>query len=210
MRKNGTMRRSALRAAAAAALLAAGLGACTPGRNYSPTDNVSLPPDAVQGAGDPTRAAILNSAYAFGTPQSLAGRPAEAAVAAAQLDYLASEITYGPRWREFDPTVGLLLQKARGEVRNYLGVSQEAAPQVVIDSLYGASRALRSNDRTAALRIMAPPVYPNAEGTLGRLAALPLLPTANQATTRAAQELDRMDRIGGQSRGGGGIGGGRN
>ena len=43
MRKNGTMRRSALRAAAAAALLAAGLGACTPGRNYSPTDNVSLP-----------------------------------------------------------------------------------------------------------------------------------------------------------------------
>jgi hypothetical protein len=194
----------------AAVVAAMTFAACTPGPNYSPRDNVSLPPDAVQGAGDPTRSAILNAAYAFGTPSSLAGRPAEAAVAAAQLDYLASEITFGPRWREFDPTVGLLLQRARGEVRTYLGISQEAAPQAVVDSLYGASRALRSNDRTAALRIMAPPVYPNAEGTLGRLAAVPLLPTANQATARAAQELDRMDRIGGQSRGGMGGGGGRN
>ena len=134
-------------------------------------------------------------------------RPAEAAVAAAQLDYLASEITYGSRWREFDPTVALLLQRARAEVRDYLGVSQEAAPQAVIDSLYTASRALRANDRVAAERIMAPPVFPNAQLTLAHLTAMPLLPTANQATTRAAQELDRMGRIDGRG-GGGGTGGG--
>ena len=71
----------------AAAVLAALAAACTPGPNYSPRDWVSLPPDAVVGAGDPTRSAILNTAYAFGTPASLAGRPAEAAVAGAQLDY---------------------------------------------------------------------------------------------------------------------------
>ena len=194
----------------AVALLAAGLAACTPGPNYSPRDWVSLPPDAVVGAGDPTRAAIINTAYAFGTPASLAGRPAEAAVAVAQLDYLASEIPYGARWREFDPTVGLLLQRARQEVRGYLGVSQDAAPQVVVDALYTASRALRANDRAAAERIMAPPVFPNAQQTLGHLAALPLLPTANQATARAAQELDRVGRIGGRGGGGFGGGGGRN
>jgi hypothetical protein len=199
------MRAVVFRAAALLALLA---GACTPGPNYSPRDWVSLPPDAVVGAGDPTRSAILNTAYAFGTPASLAGRPAEAAVAAAQLDYLASEITFGPRWREFDPTVGLLLQRARAEVRDYLGISQEAAPQVVIDSLYGASRALRANDRTAAERIMSPPVFPNAQLTLARLTAMPLLPIANQATARAAQELDRVGRIDGRSRGGGGGGSG--
>jgi hypothetical protein len=195
----------------AAALLAALAAACTPGPSYSPTDWVSLPPDAVVGAGDPTRSAILNTAYAFGTPQSLANRPAEAAVAVAQLDYLASEIPFGPRWREFDPTVGLLLRQARQEVRGYLGISQEAAPQVVVDSLYTASRALRANDRAAAERIMAPPVYPNARQTLAHLTALPLLPTANQATARAAQELDRVGRIGGRGGGGfGGGGGGRN
>jgi hypothetical protein len=192
----------------AAALLAGSIAACTPGRDYSPRDWVSLPPDSVQGAGDPTRSAILNTAYAFGTPASLAGRPAEAAVAAAQLDYLASEIPYGPRWREFDPTVGLLLQRARNEVRDYLGVSQEAAPQVVVDSLYNASRALRANDRAAAERLMAPPVFPDSRRTLGHLAAMPLLPTANHATTRAAQELDRMGRIDGRGGGSGGGGGG--
>jgi hypothetical protein len=193
--------------------LLAGLGlavACTPGPSYSPRDWVSLPPDAVVGAGDPTRSAILNAAYAFGTPQSLTGRPAEAAVAVAQLDYLASEIPFGARWREFDPTVGLLLQRARQEVRNYVGISQEAAPQAVIDAFYGTSRALRANDTAAAERILAPPVVPNARQALGHLTAMPLLPTANQATARAAQELDRVGRIGGRGGGGFGGGGGRN
>ena len=197
-------------AALCAAALLAGLAACTPGPNYSPRDWVTLPPDAVLGAGDPTRTAIINTAYAFGTPASVAGRPAEAAVAVAQLDYLASEIPYGARWREFDPTVGLLLQRARQETRGYLGVSQEAAPQAVVDALYGASRALRANDTVAAERILAPPVFPNARQTLAHLTALPLLPTANQATARAQQELDRMTRGGGRGNpGGGGNGGGR-
>jgi hypothetical protein len=199
------------RRAAAGLLLAAGLAACTPGPSYSPQDWVTLPPDAVVGAGDPTRSAILNAAYAYGTPASLAGRPAEAAVAVAQLDYLASEIPFGARWREFDPTVGLLLRRAREEVRNYVGISQAAAPQAVIDAFYGAARALRANDRAAAERILAPPVVPNSRQALAHLSAMPLLPIANQATTRAAQELDRVGRINGRSGGGpGGGGGGRN
>ena len=199
----------ATRRATAAGLLLAAAGlatACTPAPNYTPQDWVTLPPDAVVGAGDPTRSAILNTAYAYGNPASLAGRPAEAAVAVAQLDYLASEISFGPRWREFNPTVGLLLQRARREVRDYVGVSQEAAPQAVIDAFYGTSRALRANDRAAAERILAPPVVPNSRQALAHLAAMPLLPTANQATTLAAQELDRVGRIDG--RGGGGSGGG--
>jgi hypothetical protein len=204
MTKNKTARALNL----CAAVLLAGLAACTPGRPFSPQDWVFLPADAVVGAGDPTRAAIINSAYAYATPSSLAGRPAEAAVAVAQLDYLASEIPYGARWREFDPTVGLLLQRARQEVRGYLGISQDAAPQVVVDALFAASRALRANDRAAAERILAPPVFPNARQTLAHLTALPLLPTANQATARAQQELDRMTRGGGRGSPGGGGGGG--
>ncbi len=203
MTENKTMRVLNLCAAA----LLAGLAACTPGPNYSPRDWVNLPPDAVVGAGDPTRTAIINTAYAFGTPASIAGRPAEAAVAAAQLDYLASEIPFGARWREFDPTVGLLLRDARQEVRGYLGVSQEAAPQVVVDSFFAASRALRVNDTAAAERILAP-LAPNPRQTLGHLTAIPLLPKANVATVRAQQELDRQSRIGGRGGGPGGNGGG--
>lgn len=196
----------ARRACAAVLLAAAGAG-CTPGPSFSPQDWVSLPPDAVVGAGDPTRAAILNTAYAYGNPASLAGRPAEAAVAVAQLDYLASEIPFGARWREFDPTVGLLLRRARDEVRSYVGVSPAAAPQAVIDAFYGTSRALRANDAAAAERILAPPVVPNSRQALAHLSAMPLLPIANQATVRAAQELDRVGRINGRSGPGGGGGG---
>ena len=180
-----------------AAALLAGLAACTPGPNYSPQDWVSLPPDAVVGAGDPTRSAIINTAYAFGTPASLAGRPAEAAVAAAQLDYMASEITFGPRWREFDPTVGLALQGARQEARAALGIAPQAPPQAVVDALFATSRALGGGDHAAAQRLLAPPAFPNGPQTLQRRSNLPPLPAANRATSRAAAELDRVDRIGG-------------
>ncbi len=54
-----------------------------------PIPSAVLPPDAVEGAGDPTRAAILNTAYAFGSPAGLAGRPDEAARAVANYEYLA-------------------------------------------------------------------------------------------------------------------------
>ncbi len=192
----------------AAALLLAAAAACAPSGQQRPRQGpaVSLPADAVQGAGDPARAAILEAAYAFGSPASLAGRPAEAARAVAQLEYLASEIPGGARWREFDPTVGLALRSARQEVRAALGVAPQAPPQAVVDALFAASGALRANDGAAARRILAPPVFPNGAQTLQRLADLPSMPTANQATARAAAELDRVDRTGGQ---GGGPGGGR-
>jgi hypothetical protein len=166
---------------------------------------VSLPPDAVQGPGDPTRSAILNAAYAFGSRASLDGRPAEAARAVAQLEYLASEIPGGARWRGFDPTVGLALQGARQEARAALGIAPEAPTQAVVDALFATSRALGAGDGAAAQRLLAPPALPNGPRTLQRLSSLPPLPAANRATSRAAAELDRVDRIGG---GGGGDGGG--
>jgi len=188
-------------------LLAAATG-CAPPSPQARLDWVSLPADAVVGAGDPTRAAIINTAYVFGTPSSVAGNPADAARAVAQLEYLASEIPTGPRWREFDPTVGLALRQAREEERAALGIAPQAPPQAVIDALFAASRALRAGDQAAVQRILSPPVFPNGALTLQRLASLPFLPTANQATSRAAAEMDRMDRIN-RTNGGGKGGGGR-
>ena len=131
--------------------------------------------------------------------------PAEAARAVAQLEYLASEIPGGARWRGFDPTVGLALQGARQEARAALGIAPEAPTQAVVDALFATSRALGAGDGAAAQRLLAPPAFPNGPQTLQRLSSLPPLPAANRATSRAAAELDRVDRIGG---GGGGDGGG--
>jgi hypothetical protein len=163
-----------------------------------------LPSDAVVGVGDPTRAAILGTAYAFATPESLAGHPAYAARAAAQVEYLATEIPNGPRWYQFNPAVGMELQKARGELRATLGISPDATPQMVVDSLYGASRALSVGHTTEARGLLGQPLFTDASVTLARLDNLPALPRTQTATALAQQELNRVDQEGRFSGGNGG------
>jgi hypothetical protein len=185
-----------------AVLLLPLVSSCAPGPL---PPSVSLPPDAVQGAGDPTRAAIITTANVFAAPGSIAGQPALAARAAAQLEYLAVEIPTGPRWRGFSPNVSLELEKAQPEVRSALGINPAAPPQAMIDSLYAASRALTAGDRAAVDRILVPPLYPAGPATtLQRLSALPFLPQANFATALAAREMNRLDDDGGR-RGFGGF-----
>jgi hypothetical protein len=180
------------------------LGGCAASGPGLPS--VALPPDAVEGAGDPTRAAIIGSAYAFGSPASLAGRPAEAAIAVANYEYLAVEIPTGPRWVGFSPIVGLELRRGLEDVRNAVGIAPGAPPQPVVDALYAASRALRAGNAEAARRLLSPPLFPaGGEATLARLSALPPLPRANFATSLAASEMNRLDRDDGR-RGGFGFG----
>lgn len=205
------------RASGLPAVLAAGLGAlalaaCTaPGSGYPPPALVSLPSDAVVGAGDPTRAAVFNTAYAFGSPASLQGRPDEAARAAANFEYLAIEIPYGARYRGLNAILQPELEAGRAELRGVLGIRPDAPPQMVVDALYAASRALRAGDVPAAERILASPVFTaGGAATLQRLSALPPMPRVATAAVHVQQELDRAERM--DRFRGGGIGGvgGRN
>jgi len=164
-----------------------------------------LPNDALVGAGDPTRAAILGTAYAFGTPESLAGQPASAARAAAGVEYLAAEIPNGPRWIQFDPTLGRELLAARAELREALGISPAASPQAVVDGLYAASRALKAADPTAAAGVLRAPAFADASVTLVRLGQMPATPRTQLATALAQQELNRIDQEGRFSGGGNGA-----
>lgn len=160
---------------------------------------VSLPPDAVEGAGDPTRAAIINTSYAFATPASLVGRPDEAARAVANYEYLTVEIPTGGRWVGFSPLVGVELRRGLEQVRAAVGTAPGASPQLVVNALYGAFRALRAGDTEAARRILQPPLFEaGGEATLARLANLPRLPQAAFATSLAANEMNRQDRDGGR------------
>ena len=184
------------------------LAACvTP--DQPPQGYATLPNDAVTGAGDPTRAAIIGTAYAFGTPSSLAGQPAAAARAVANFEYLATELPYGPRWRGFSGTIGPDFVAGLTELRPAIGIAPNAPAQLVVQSLYAASRALNAGDQAAAERALSVPIFTaGGSATLQRLAALPPLPRVAAATARAAQELDRQDRLGSPRGGGGGGGGG--
>lgn len=87
--------------AAATLLLLLPLVGCGAAQRFA-----TLPRDAITGAGNPARAAVVGSAYAFATPDVVAGRPEAAARAAAQFEYLATEVPAGPRWVNFNSTVG--------------------------------------------------------------------------------------------------------
>lgn len=166
-----------------------------------------LPNDAVMdGVADPDRAVIINTSSAFSAPGVLAGRPAAAARAAANLEYLAVAVPTDPRFTTMNPTVGLSLARGRDEMRSALGIARDAPAQPVIDRLYGASRALAANDRAAAETILAaPPFTAGGATTLARLAALPALPRANQAGVAALEEMWRLQREGVEGGGAGGA-----
>ena len=115
-----------IRAGLAGAALLLGLAACTPAPGSGPAApsaanwSAVLPPDSVQGAGDPVRAAVFRSAHAFSQPATFAGRPADAARAIADVEFLSIELA-GPRWAGM-PWAATQLAGARAEWRGALGI----------------------------------------------------------------------------------------
>ncbi|TCZ65959.1 hypothetical protein [Roseicella aquatilis] len=184
------------------------LAGCAGAIRQPPNGWATLPPDAVAGAGDPVRSAIFNTAFVFSNPASVAGRPAEAARAVANYEFLAAEIPFGPRWVGWNPTVGVQLMNALPSVRTAFGIAPTAPAQGVVNGLYAASRALQAGDAAAAAGALPPSIFTaGGQATLQRLAAMPSLPDAAFAATLAQQEMDRNDRLG-SPRGGGPGGGG--
>ena len=167
----------------------------------------SLPLDAVQGGGDPMRAAIYASSYAFNNPGGLAD-PAVAARASAQVEYLAVTVPIDPRY-SFTPTLAGPLAAARDELHAALGVAATAPPQAVVEGLYGASRALSARNPGAAADALSPAVFPNRQLTLARLSAPGPLPLTAVATAQAEREQLRFEQERVNNNSGGDSSGGR-
>jgi len=182
------------RAFGASALLAT-LAACTPppqpdGSPAPVTSSAVLPPDSIQGAGDPARAAIIRAASAFGQPGALVGRPATAARAIADVEFLTVELT-GPRWVNLRLSA-TQMAAARPEWRSALGIPPNAPPQALIDSLYAVRRALMAGRPDAAAAALPPGLFsPGGGATLERLANLPPLPQTAAAVAVVEREAAR-------------------
>ncbi|MFC7693140.1 hypothetical protein ACFQY5_29840 [Paeniroseomonas aquatica] len=171
-----------------AALVA--MGACT---LPPPPQSASLPNDAVVGAGDPLRSAVNTTAFAFSSQSQLAGRPAQAARAVAQMEWLTVELPGNPRLTNVSPTVFNQLVQARAEWRAALGIPAGAEAQPVIDALYAAARALGSRQSSEAAAALPASLFPQGAATLTRLAALPGLPLTNRAAVGATEAIRDLD-----------------
>lgn len=151
-------------------------------------------PTPLAGAGlaDPVRQAVLGAGWAFATPGRLAGRPAEAAVAAAQVEELAANLPGDQRWIGANLSFAASFGAARTELRGAIGLRQDAAGDAAERALRDAGAALRTGDDAAAAAALAP-VSPAPAVTLARLAALPPLPRTAAATRVAQTEMRRLE-----------------
>ncbi|MBR0664465.1 hypothetical protein GXW71_08870 [Roseomonas hellenica] len=158
-----------------------------------PSENATLPEAAVQGLGDSGRYAILNTSYAFATPANLAQRPVDSALAIAQAEYLAVDLTSNQRWREFSPIIAQGFLQARSEWRAAAGIAQDAPPQPVIGALFVARDGMLRGDTGGAAGALSAPIFVGGgEATLRRLSSLPYLPRTAAAARGAENELTRM------------------
>lgn len=148
------------------------------------------------GIGDPVRGAALNAPRNLGDTGRWAGRPADAAVAAEQLEFLASELATNTRYApEIDPAVVQRLEFARTEMRGFLGIAPGASPATVMAGFRGVVDGLRAGSRARAEAALSGPAFTAGPlVTLARLGAMPTLPRTAEAAGGVAAEFDRLDR----------------
>ena len=176
-----------MRIAAIVVLTVLGAG-CAEMRQPPPA---AAPAMLVGGAADPLRASIAAMAPAFADQaRGLAGRPAEAAQAAAQLEYVTAALPRSRNYAAFPEQVWRGLVLARQELRDALGVADDAVPENVIPALLAAAGALRGDDPSrAALALPAPMFRPGGELSVGRLGELGPLPQGAIASARVMSRL---------------------
>ena len=169
-----------MRRAFLATLLLAGCTALPP---------VTTVPDIVAaGPMSGVRNIIYGAERVFRDPASVRGLPGEAAVAVAQLEWLAREVPRDLTFYNFDEITGPALGAARSDVRRAVGIASDAPTQAVVDGLGAAARSLAGGDEAAARGVLVPPVF--SPDTLARLGALPSLPQANLAMQRTVRDLE--------------------
>jgi hypothetical protein len=142
-----------------------------------------LPPMA-----DPVAGALVATSTAFiDQGVGLRGRPAEAARAAARLEYLVEQ---APAWTPVSPAAEIALAAARAELRAAAGVPDSVTPRQTMVAFVSAANALDRRNEGAAVAALAPV---GGEPTLRRLNDLGALPNAEQATMLLAREVARSE-----------------
>lgn len=166
-----------------ALLLLLAMAACA--EAPAPTLPAGTAPGGPAGA-TPVRVGADMAAF-FRDPQP--NRPAEAARAMAELEWLAASLPSNPRYA-LASSVGLNgLQQARWDGRRTLGIPQRASSQAVISGLSAAAQAIDANDQAALTRALPRETFPaGPQETVRRLSAPLRVPGAVSAYISVAND----------------------
>jgi hypothetical protein len=171
------------RLAAAAAVLALGLAACTP-----------RPPDfSYAGSYDPLYAALSSAERNLSSLSEYQGKPAGAAMAMAQFLFIQTELQDEDAAISLPPAAGGLVPAADREVRSALGLAAGTPPRAASSALRRFARTWAAGDQQAALQALNRPYFTlGPQGTLAVLQALPRMPALENLSyqlTRAAGNM---------------------
>jgi hypothetical protein len=168
----------------AAACLAAALSGCAP--IQTPPNTAQIPAWAASvWPGD--FIAVLHAQWAWADPARTHGLPAQGALAVAEVDYLAGDLSSNPVWVG-SSFARLRMLQARVDVRAVLGIAPDASSQSVVDAMLAVRLALDAGDRQKAVDALSAPIFTlGPEKTFALLGALPYVQAANIATAMAAE-----------------------
>jgi hypothetical protein len=153
-------------------------------------DTARLPRDAVVGAGDPMRTAVITANAVFAQRSPAAGHPADAARAIAQMEFLAVDLPQNMSLTTASATLVPDLNIARREWREVLDIAPDAPAQPVINALYAAGRALDAGNAEAAAAALPASIFrKGGSATVAQLGALPRMPNTAAAVATAQQAL---------------------
>jgi hypothetical protein len=152
--------------------------------------------DYLGGFGDPVRGAALYATQNLGNTSRWDGDPAGAAMAAAQLEFLARSFRDDPIWStRANPATTQTLQSAVLEMRRTLGISLTAPNGAVEQLLRQASQALRAGSQARALASLSGSFFTvPPEEVLRRLGNLPRLGLVSSAAGMANEDAFRRPR----------------
>lgn len=154
-----------------------------------PPDTAQLPPGMFGEPDNDVGAANLSS-WALAAPARTRNDPATAARACAALDYIAGEYSSNPRYVAKSPITKQQLLQGRVDMREVLGIQPGVPSQIVTTALLRFAAAWQAGDQPAAIQALAAPGFTFApQQTLQILTNLPLIPSANVATLRVAQQI---------------------
>ena len=166
-------------------LLAATLGGLAACSAIDPLPSTAvMPPGALNTNGDIDTRALDVAAYSFA--YAIRNKPADAAEAIAALDYMGGKLNTSPRWIDMDPLTRTQMLQARETLRSYVGISQAAPSQAVVDTMLALAQAYRAGNATAVQQLLANPIFIVPPAVVqARLNDIPLMPAVNGVTTRA-------------------------
>lgn len=152
------------------------VAACTPAE--PPPMMPGPTPDSV--TTDPIRRAGQDAGSFFRRPE--ANKPAAAARAIADIEFLAANVPTDPRWQSSSATAITQLVQARNEGRAALNIPASAPAQRVINGLLAAATALDANDRQGVAGALPRDIFrAGPEATVQRLSQPPRIRDAGPA-----------------------------